>query len=317
MEVVSPFGIVTACHGKDYFMAKATCASIRYFMPDVPICVIVDGDFSVSELQDAYGVIVMRTGEIRDARLREMCRHTTRSKLAAIWEGPFKRYLWVDCDTVVLGDIVHAERWEDADFWAMTWIVPGSVPDRNLRHYFLDPDEMKTIDPDFDANRHPLFCDGAYVIRRGCLNLERTYSMWKKTKILPDLFSWTKCQGLTNYMIFSSESCGELSVRVTDRQYIVSDRSRREFEQKFGGDSELPCREFADSCVVHFCGTKPMIQNRSTPSGLFTAFRKLHYRNVYGSGVLPTFRCWKKILMEEIQVLKPRLLRKLGIQKAA
>jgi hypothetical protein len=118
-------------------------------------------------------------------------------------------------------------------------------------------------------------------------------------------------------MIFSSESCGELSVRVTDRQYIVSDRSRREFEQKFGGDSELPCREFADSCVVHFCGTKPMIQNRSTPSGLFTAFRKLHYRNVYGSGVLPTFRCWKKILMEEIQVLKPRLLRKLGIQKAA
>ena len=314
VSALSDFGIVTACHAKDYFMAKATCASIRYFMPDVPICVIVDGDFDITELQKIYGVIVMRTAEIRDARLREMCCRSTRSKLAAQWEGPFERYLWVDCDTVVLGDIVHAEPWGEADFWPMTSIEPGTVPDRNLRHYFLDPDEMKRIDAAFDANKHALFCDGAYVTRRGCLDLDRTYYMWKKTQFLPHLFSWTKCQGLTNYIVFSSESCGELSVRACDRQYIVPDHARLEFEQKFGVAAKLPPREFANPSVVHFCGVKPLIQNWYAPSSLFTAFRILHYSNVYGGRPLATFRSWAKILREEFQMLKPRLFRKLFIK---
>jgi hypothetical protein len=313
-EIIAEFGIVTACHQGDYFMAKATCASIRYFMPDVPICVIVDGDFDITELQKKYDVIVMRTAEIRDARLREMCCRSTRSKLAAQWEGPFERYLWVDCDTVVLGDIVHAEPWGEADFWPMTSIEPGTVPDRNLRHYFLDPDEMKRIDAAFDANKHALFCDGAYVTRRGCLDLDRTYYMWKKTQFLPHLFSWTKCQGLTNYIVFSSESCGELSVRACDRQYIVPDHARLEFEQKFGVAAKLPPREFANPSVVHFCGVKPLIQNWYAPSSLFTAFRILHYSNVYGGRPLATFRSWAKILREEFQMLKPRLFRKLFIK---
>lgn len=145
----------------------------------------------------------MRVADCENPLLREMCSRSTHSKLVAMWEGPFERYLWVDCDTIVMGDFTRAERWHEADFWAMTTITPGSVPEKNLRHYFLNPDLLKTIDPAFDPNLHPLFCDGAYVTRRGCLDLERTYRMWKETFVHKELFSWTKCQGLTNYIVFS------------------------------------------------------------------------------------------------------------------
>ena len=310
VEVVSDFGVVTACHKGDYFMAKAAIASIRHFMPEVPICVIVDGDFSIRELQDRYGVMAMRTDEIRHDRLREMCRRSTRSKLAAMWEGPFERYLWVDCDTVVMGDFAKAEPWAEADFWAMTTIEPGTVPDKNLRHFFLDPDELRQLDPGFDAHQYPLFCDGVYVARRGCLDLDRTYDMWKKSMEHTKLFSWTKCQGLTNYMVFSSQQRGELTVRVCDRQYIVPDHPRREAEERFGVHAKLPPHRWEHAEVVHFCGTKPLVQNSSAYNSLFTAFRLKHRRQAH-SGPLSGLRAMAGVAAEESGAAFKRLRRKL------
>ncbi len=312
MKTIAEFGVVTACHAGDYFMAKATCASIRHFMPEVPICVIVDGDFSSEELEEAYGVIAMRVADCQSDKLREMCSRSTRSKLVAQWEGPFERYLWVDCDTIVLGDFEHAEPWAEADFWPITTISPGSVPDENLRHYFMNPNLVRKFDADFDAHQHPLFCDGVYVARRGCLDLDRTYRMWKATEEEPQLFSWTKCQGLTNYMVFSSQQRGELTVRVCDRQYIVPDHPRSEVEQRFGLHAKLPPHRWEHAEVVHFCGTKPLVQNTSAYSSLFTAFRWRHYLNVYGKGIVGKCRALLRMMSEEWFVLRSRLKRKVS-----
>jgi hypothetical protein len=139
--------------------------------------------------------------------------------------------------------------------------------------------------------------------------------MWLKTKIQPDLFSWTKCQGLTNYMVFSSLQRGELTLRVCNRQYIVPDFSKEYSKAKFGEFSRLPPRFCSYPEIAHFCGQKPMIQNWRAYSALFTAFRLLHYRNVYGKGFFGSLRSWLKILAEEWQILKPRLFRKLGIKR--
>jgi len=312
LDVVSKFGVVTACHKDDCFMARTTCASIRHFMPDVPICVIVDGDVSIKELEDRYGVMAMRVSDCRSDKLREMCSRSTRSKLVAQWEGPFERYLWVDCDTIVMGDFVHAEAWAEADFWAMTTIKPGTVSDKNLRHFFLDPDELRQLDPKFDAHKFPLFCDGVYVARRGCLDLDRTYEMWQKSKEHTNLFSWTKCQGLTNYMVFSSQQRGELTVRVCDRQYIVPDHPRSEAGKRFGTHAKLPPHRWDHAEVVHFCGIKPFVQNTAGYSSLYTAFRLKDCREGR-EGVRGSIGAAARVGAAEVGMGLRRLRKRLGI----
>jgi hypothetical protein len=189
--------------------------------------------------------------------------------------------------------------------------MQGSIPDKNLRHFFMDPDLVLRYDPEFDPHRHPLFCDGAYVARSGCLDFDRTYRMWKATEESPNLFSWTKCQGLTNYIVFSSVQSSGLKVRVSDRQFIITDHSRQAVEQMFGSSARPPQPFWKQAEVVHFCGQKPLLQNRRAYSALFTAFRLQHYRNLYGTGFVAQIRAWSKILAEEWRVFRPRLARKL------
>src|SRR5512137_391234 len=119
MDVTSQFGIVTGCHAGDYFMAKATCASIRHFLGAVPICLVVDGDFSVAELQQTYGVIPFYVRDLQHPDLRRLCPRSGRVKLAALWEGPFERFLWMDCDAVIWGNILAAHNLTDVDFVVM------------------------------------------------------------------------------------------------------------------------------------------------------------------------------------------------------
>lgn len=54
MKVQAPFGFVTGCHTGNEFMVQATLASMIYYCPAVPICLIVDGVFDVSDLVREY-----------------------------------------------------------------------------------------------------------------------------------------------------------------------------------------------------------------------------------------------------------------------
>ena len=74
MEVQKPFGFVTACYSGDKFMVGATLASMRHYCPDVPICLIADGDVEVSDLKQEYDLIVLRIDELPS---REMSQRIT------------------------------------------------------------------------------------------------------------------------------------------------------------------------------------------------------------------------------------------------
>ena len=64
MTVQAPFGFVTGCHAGDKFMVQATPASMRHYCPEVPICLVVDGNFDVSDLAKEYDLIVLRVCEL-------------------------------------------------------------------------------------------------------------------------------------------------------------------------------------------------------------------------------------------------------------
>ena len=59
MKVQAPFGFVTGCHAGDKYMVQATLASMRHYCPEVPICLVVDGNFDVSDLAKEYDLIIL------------------------------------------------------------------------------------------------------------------------------------------------------------------------------------------------------------------------------------------------------------------
>ncbi len=115
MKVQAPFGFVTGCHAEDKFMVQATLASMRHYCPNVPICLTVDGDFDVLDLEKQYGLIVLRVSELPSIEMRKLLCGSYCAKLAAIWEGPFERYVWLDSDAIVWGDLTAQIR-TDVDF---------------------------------------------------------------------------------------------------------------------------------------------------------------------------------------------------------
>ena len=176
MKVQAPFGFVTGCHAGDKFMVQATLASMRHYCPDVPICLTVDGDFDVSDLEREYDLIVLRVSELSSETMRNLVSGSGRAKLAAMWEGPFEFYVWLDSDAIVWGDFTPQVR-TDVDFqifWSEISIpadateIPPWLP-----HFYFDPSKLKRFDPEFDWRGHAYFSSGAFACRRNAIPFEK------------------------------------------------------------------------------------------------------------------------------------------------
>ncbi len=103
MRVQAPFGFVTGCHAHDKFMVQATLASMRHFCPDIPICLVVDGSFDVSDLKGECALIVLRVSELPSNKMGSLMNGNARAKHAVMWEGPFEYYVWLDSDAIIWG----------------------------------------------------------------------------------------------------------------------------------------------------------------------------------------------------------------------
>jgi len=303
-SVLHDFGFVTACHAGDYALAKATCASIRHSMPDARIAVVVDGALDTSELERLYKTSILRTEDIEDTRLRQMCRGSTRSKLAAHWLGPFERYCYVDADCLVLGDVKSAQDWTAADFWLMTQSEPGKVDEASINEYFINIGLMRSFDPKYDPHQWPYFCDGAYVCRRNAIPFELAWDVWQRSKAHPGLFSWTQSQGLTNYLVFKCFSSDDLTYEIKDMQFIIPDHTPQEALRRFG-ISPHGVRRVSPS-IVHYCGVKPWLHKLRPEHRLFTRFRLMHRHACRGIAAASAVS-WLCILLEESACLAGKL----------
>src|SRR6266704_7197146 len=122
-------------------MVQATLASMKHYCPDVPVCLIVDGEFDVSDLVKEYDLRVLRISELPSQQMRTLAGGNGRAKLAAMWEGPFEYYVWLDSDAIVWGDFTPQVR-ADVDFqifWDDTPIGPEEVPEW-LQHFYFNLD---------------------------------------------------------------------------------------------------------------------------------------------------------------------------------
>ncbi len=309
MKVQAPFGFVTGCHAEDQFMVQATLASIRYYCPRVPICLVVDGSFDISDLEREYGLIVLRISELPSQEMRKLMSGNACAKHATMWEGPFEYYVWLDSDAIVWGDVTPQIR-TDVDFqilWSEISIPPEAteIP-AWLPHFYFDPVKLRRFDPNFDWRGNAYFSAGVFACKRDVISFEK----WKEVELWgkqsAGLFSDFSDQPLLNYFVHSMTQRGEIKTAMSNLQDIWAHHGKEELMKDcIGAGWHFP-KTIQRPRIAHFCGRKPFLFDRQAYSRPFTIARLEHHRRHRSD-----LGAWLAVLNEERHLLTRKLQRRL------
>ena len=295
-------------------MVQATLASMSHYCPDVPICLIVDGDFDVSDLEKEYKLIVLRIDDLPSVEMRKVIAGGFHAKHAAMWEGPFERYVWIDSDAIVWGDFTPQIR-TDVDFqifWSEISIpadateIPAWLP-----HFYFDPSNLRQLDPTFDWRGHAYFSAGVFACRRNAIPFERYIHVKAVSHSIPGLFesglnTYTGDMGMLNYLVHAMTQKGDLKTTVSDLQHIPGHQGIAEFEQDCASNGWRFPANIQRPRVAHFCGRKPFFFDRQAYSKPFTIARLEHQRRQQGE-----LGAWLTVLTEDRRILAEKVKRRL------
>ena len=306
MKVQAPFGFVTGCHAVDKFMVQATLASMRHYCQEVPICLIVDGDIDVSNLEKEYDLIVLHISELPFEEMRKLISGSARAKHAAMWEGPFEYYVWLDSDAIVWGDFTPHVR-TDLDFqifWSEISIPADAteIPPW-LSHFYFDPVKLHRFDPDFDWRGNAYFSAGVFACKRNVIPFEKwiEVELWGKEAFSSDFSD----QPLLNYFVHSITQRGKIKTAMSNLQHIGGHLGTAEFEQDCRNAGWHFPKAIRRPRVAHFCGRKPFLFDRKAYSRPFTIARLEHHRRTHGE-----FGAWLSLLSEERNALASKFQRR-------
>jgi hypothetical protein len=309
MKVQAPFGFVTGCHAGDKFMVQATLASMRHYCPEIPICLVVDGSFDVSDLKSEYLLIVLRLSELPSEEMRNLVSGNPRAKHAAMWEGPFERYVWLDSDAIVWGDFVPQVRtdvdfqmfWSDISVSADATEIPSWLP-----HFYFDPQKLRKFDPEFDWRGTAYFSAGVFACKRDVIAFEKWIQAEFWGKESHGLFGDFSDQPLLNYFVHSMTQRGEIKSTISDLQHIWLHHGKEELMKDCSGAGWHFPTEIRRPRVAHFCGRKPYLLHPKSYSRPFTIARLEHHRHRNQD-----WEAWLALVREDLGVTGKQISRKL------
>ncbi|PAX53387.1 hypothetical protein CK510_14295 [Brunnivagina elsteri CCALA 953] len=255
------FGIIIACSDQDYMLAKGCCASIRYFIGDVPICLIVDGDFSTQALEKTYGVKVINKKNVCSDVLRERSFGFGLTKMIAFWESPWKHFLYLDADTIVWFNILKFANFQHYDV-----IIDKpryERPDEDICNFFFDIKGIEKYYPDFrwQEHRHHYFCTGAFFGTRDIFKLEEYVEILDLISQCPKLF-FPGEQGFLNFMLFRAADRGNIRLGQESIQLLVPDFEQHSLKKRFSFSQSNPIYQNED-VIIHWCGPNKPTSNAS------------------------------------------------------
>jgi hypothetical protein len=308
VKVQAPFGFVTGCHAGDKFLVQATLASMKHYCPDVPICLTVDGEFDVSDLEKQYDLIVLRVSELPSEEMRNVMRGDYRAKFAAQWEGPFEFYVWLDSDAIVWGDFTLEIRtdvdfqifWSEISIPANATEIPAWLP-----QLYFDPQKLREFDPEFDWRGHAYFSAGAYACRRNAIPFERYQEIMAWERQQPATFNWGE-QGMLNYIVHAAADRREMRTAMSDLQHVWGHHGKQELVEDCRGAGWHFPKTIQRPRVAHFCGRKPFLFDCKAYSRPFTIARLEHYQKRRGK-----LGAWFAVLEEDRRVLASKVKRRL------
>jgi hypothetical protein len=308
VKVQAPFGFVTGCHAADKLMVQATLASMRHYCPKVPICLIIDGAFGISDLVKEYGIIPFRVTDLPSPEMRKLIGGNYKAKLAAMWEGPFEYYVWLDSDAIVWGDFTRHVRtdvdfqifWSEISISAEATEIPTWLP-----HFYFDPLKLRRFDPDFEWRGNAYFSSGAFACRRNAIPFEIWDRIEHWGQQSPGLFAWGE-MGMLNYLVNAMAQRKELKTALSDLQHIGGHHGVDELKQDCADNGWHFPKKIRRPRVAHFCERKPLLFDGKAYSRPFTIARLEHHRGGHRH-----WGAWLAVLNEERQIVSSKVKRQL------
>jgi hypothetical protein len=248
------FGVNIACYRGDYLFAKACVASVRRHLGDVPICLFVDGDFSVKELADTYGVRTVYARDVADSELRARSYGYGLTKMIVFWASPFERFLYLDADTVVWGNVLEGVVLDQADF---IFNQPHEAYTESiLKDQYFDYDRLFQHTRPFRWQGRPYFNSGTFIARRGLFSTAEYYELLE-LKLKDDSLMPTGEQGILNVMVFRAADEGRITIAQAPLQTVVPVVPVAELTRRFQIDRGTPRISPDDRTIIHWAGVKP------------------------------------------------------------
>lgn len=296
------FGITIACSDQSFLFVEGCCSSIRHFLGDVPICVIVDGAFSTRRLQRTYGVSVIDRRSAIDPRLARSFGWGI-TKMISLWESPWPAFLSLDPDTIVWGDVpalADFERFDVVLDEQYTRDERGAVinpafhdflgqppPDAALRkavvnRCLFDTDALERHFPRFDWKRwlYQYSWTGAWFARRGLFTVDEYLALLDFADAHPGVFLGGE-MGLLNFLIFRAAQEGRIRVGSAPLQVLVCEEPEQELRQRFAVAAE-PRVQPRDAAVIHWTGAqKPTLRSPHLAEPM-TFMRRKYQRDARG-----------------------------------
>ena len=294
------FGVVVTCCVGDYMFAKGCCASIRYFMGDVPLCLLIDGEFPLEGLPELYGAKIIRKQDVRAPFLQSRSYGWGTTKMIALWESPFEYFLLMDADTIVWGDV---RKHASFDTYDVILHDHGEWNEDQVSKWFFNVESVRASFPTFSPMSHGYANTGVMFMRRGIFELREYQEMLDFVQAHPGMF-FPGEQGFLNFMLFRAFEEGRIRLGHASLQYIVGDHEIESTKAKFGISNGKPLVE-NEPMALHWCGLKPFI-GKKVPMFIepMTFFRKQCLRD---TGLMSEQRI-ARLLQKEEKKLDTRLL---------
>jgi hypothetical protein len=313
MKITDKFGIIIPCYEGDIHFVRALCCSIKYFVGDIPICLIVDGDFSTRDLETCYGVTTLKRHDISNKKLREKSFGYGLTKMVVFWESPFEKFLLIDGDALFWGDLLKIVRDLNYDYDFIVDKPNQKPPLEYINKFYFETDRLEKIDPNFDWQDREYFNTGVIFGSCGILDLEE-YLFHLDRHIDAEqnssLFKYGE-MGFLNYFLFKSADLNKIKLKQLKLQIMVNDYIYEYRAKDFNKLPKYTGKELKlemEPLALHWAGQKPYLLMDKTYSWPMNVFREKHYQDNYNYS---TLMAKLAVAVEDINFLTKKFERKL------
>lgn len=241
-------GVIVLVSAGDVYLAKACCASIRQAMGEIPITLLVDGlEVNTAEITRLSNVKTMVAQEIAGSEYERFLTGFW-VKLLVFWASPYERFLYLDADTLVWGDVRAYAEFDKYDFIAGYDFKNPRVAQKPEDCPF-DQEVIKKLDPALDWRGQINANNGVFFARRGVFSKENLMTMRK-------MECWRNYEnGMVNYLRW--HAAGEGVPRASGhKMQLFPANSTMPAEDRF-----LP-RDCQRPAIIHWISKKPRLGRR-------------------------------------------------------
>jgi hypothetical protein len=286
-------GVIIPVWAGDLYLAKACCASVRQSMGDIPITVLVDGAATdTRELERLHGVQRMAVQEVAGEECVRLCAGTSWTKLLLFWMSPYERFLCLDADTVVWGDVRLYAEFDQFDFIAAYHRQNHTAfqTPEEIQSSVFDVDAVLKLNPALNWRGKEFANCGVFFARRGVFSEAELMDLRR-------MDCW-RCyeQGLLNYLRWSAMPNGFPRMGGHRIQLFPAEPTCQPTDRFLPRNQQSPL-------IIHWMGKKPKL---GRPFRAANDHRKLFLKMTSRLGWLET-----RLFIEDVNVWLQRQRRSL------